>query len=702
MINSDIISFIEKYAPELSGRMRPLSNSEQDNLTRQGNTAESWNMIFVIDGFKSDFILGNRFFGLVVIGATGKKNTNRDGFSFTSGIYNSTIGNCIIKDHITINYLLFCNFYKIEDNVTIHNVGELFTTESARFGNGTQINSHHQIDLINENGGRSILPFAGMTSSDAYLWAKYRDDHELQNRLIEVTKHSNIRLVNTIGSIGNNAIIKNCAKIKNCNIGESTIIHECSLIDNVTIRSTKSAHTAVGADVQLRNTIIGFNNHIDSGAQLDSCITGSTVSIHHTARISHSFIGDNSSIGCCEIANSLIFPSHAQHHNNSFLIATMIGGQSNIAAGATIGSNHNSRTNDGEIWASRGFWPGLCTSFKHNSRFASYCLSAKADYPSELDIPFPFSLISNDIETNSLVIIPAFYFIHNMYSFIRNRVKFINRDKRVIREQHIEHDPLAPDTIEEIFNAIAILEQTAGKQWYSINNQEYQSNVNCQTKGKELFSTDSDLPDFKITRQFEKSNRLSFIKEPSLAWRYYRSIVYWYAASTIVKYALKNSLFVPEKPLPVRNQHWVNCGGQIISEDDLHFLIMKIKSGHEIQDWESIHIIFNDINSKYEYDKYIHALGCMASLEGVEESSFSLSHLKSALQNSIPSCKEIPGLTKKSRSKDFTDHYRSIVYNSKEEFNAVIGTFENDSIISLIENEISTLVSTIDKLIQVV
>ncbi len=701
MINSDIMSFINKYAPELSRRIRPLSNSEQDNLVRQGNIAESWDMIVVLDGFKADFILGNRFFGFVIIGATGKKNTCKDGFSLTSGIYNSTIGNCVIKDHVTINSLLFCNFYKIENSVAIHNIGELFTTESARFGNGTQINSHHQIDLINENGGRAVLPFEGMTSSDAYLWAKYRDDHELQDRLIEITKISNALLVNTIGSIENNAIIKNCAKIRNCNIGESALIHECTLIDNVTIRSTKSEQTAIGADVQLKNSIIGFNNHIDSGTQLSSVITGSSVSIHQTARITHSFIGDNSSIGCCEITNSLIFPSHAQHHNNSFLIATMIGGQSNIAAGATIGSNHNSRTNDGEIWAARGFWPGLCTSFKHNSRFASYCLSAKADYPSELDIPFPFSLIVNDSETNALVIIPAFYFIHNMYSFIRNRVKFVNRDKRIIREQNTEHNPLAPDTIEEIFNAIAILEQTAGKQWYSINNQDYhKAKADYQAKGKELFNTDSDLPDFEIRRQFEKSNRLSLIKEPSLAWRSYRSIVYWYAASTIVEHALKNGLSIPEKPLPVRNLHWVNCGGQIVSKDDLHFVIMKIKSDHDIQNWESIHAIFNDINNRYRYDKYIHALGCMASLEGFDMSSFSLSHIKSALHNSISSCKEIPELTKKSRSKDFSDHFRSIVYSSKEEMNAVLGTFENDSIISQIENEISILISTIEKLIR--
>ena len=63
-----------------------------------------------------------------------------------------------------------------------------------------------------------------------------------------------------------------------------------------------------------------------------------------------------------------------------------------MAAGATIGSNHNSRGADGEIIAGRGFWPGLCVSLKHNSKFASFTIIAKGDYPAELNIPIPFSL----------------------------------------------------------------------------------------------------------------------------------------------------------------------------------------------------------------------------------------------------------------------------------------------------------------------
>ncbi len=133
-------------------------------------------------------------------------------------------------------------------------------------------------------------------------------------------------------------------------------------------------------------------------------------------------------------------------------------GQSNIAAGATIGSNHNSRANDNEIQAGRGFWPGLCVSIKHSCRFASFVLLSKADYPEELDIPLPFSLLNNNPAKDQLEVIPAFWWLYNMYALARNTGSFIIVINARDKVQNIEFDFLAPDTVEEIFNARRLLE----------------------------------------------------------------------------------------------------------------------------------------------------------------------------------------------------------------------------------------------------
>ena len=181
--------------------------------------------------------------------------------------------------------------------------------------------------------------------------------------------------------------------------------------------------------------------------------------LKYGARLINSYLGYNSTISCCEVLNSLIFPAHEQHHNNSFLCAALVLGQSNMAAGATIGSNHNSRGADGEIIAGRGFWPGLCVSLKHNSKFASFTIIAKGDYPAELNIPFPFSLVSNDVSNDRLVIMPAYWFMYNMYALARNEEKYETRDKRVNKTQQIEYDFLAPDSVNEIFDALQLLKK---------------------------------------------------------------------------------------------------------------------------------------------------------------------------------------------------------------------------------------------------
>ena len=49
---------------------------------------------------------------------------------------------------------------------------------------------------------------------------------------------------------------------------------------------------------------------------------------------------------------------------------------------------------------------------------------------SEMNIPFPFSLIVTDEHENQLNIMPGYWFMHNMYALARNSWKYIDRDKR--------------------------------------------------------------------------------------------------------------------------------------------------------------------------------------------------------------------------------------------------------------------------------
>ncbi|HUC83515.1 MAG TPA: DUF4954 family protein, partial [Flavisolibacter sp.] len=404
---------------------RNLSAYEIEVLVRNRNTSDDWNKIQVSDAFNPELVKNCKFFGLVRIGKLESIALEYHNIFMPVGLYDSTIISCDFGDNVVINNVNFMSHYIVGNEVMIANVNELHSTDHSKFGNGIIKEGEVEdvriwLEVCNENGGRKILPFNGMQPGDAYIWSKYRDDDELMEKFKEFTEKKFDKQRGYYGKIGDYCVIKNTSIIKDVWVGANAYIKGANKLKNLTINSSLEAPSQIGEGCELVNGIIGFGCRIFYGVKAVRFFMASHSQLKYGARLINSYLGNNSTISCCEVLNSLIFPSHEQHHNNSFLIAATVMGQSNVAAGATLGSNHNSRAADGEVLAGRGFWPGLCVSIKHNSRFATFTLLAKGDYSAELDIPLPFSLVSNDATNNRLVVMPAYWFMYNMYALARN------------------------------------------------------------------------------------------------------------------------------------------------------------------------------------------------------------------------------------------------------------------------------------------
>ncbi|MCK4626267.1 MAG: DUF4954 family protein, partial [Phycisphaerae bacterium] len=446
---------------------RNLRPEELETLVKNGNTAENWETVLVAEQFSPHQVINCQFFGLVRVGRLEELALTYHDLSVPVGLSNSLIVNCDIGDNAAIHHVRYLAHYIISDHVILQNIDEMHTTDHAKFGNGIVKDGEDEdtrvwLDLINEAGGRSVMPFDGMLPADAYFWAKFRDDADLPERFGQMTQQMFDSRRGFYGTVGENCVVKNCRIIKDVKIGPAAYIKGANKLKNLTVNSSAEEPTQIGEGVELVNGIIGYACHIFYGCKAVRFILGDNSSLKYGARLIHSYLGDNSTVSCCELLNNLIFPAHEQHHNNSFLIASLVMGQSNIAAAATIGSNHNSRSPDGEIQAGRGFWPGLCTSLKHNSRFASFVLLAKGSYPAELDVPLPFCLVSNDVAADRLTLMPGYWWLYNMYALARNSWKFQARDARKHKRQNVEFDSLAPDTAEEMFTALTLLEEWAG------------------------------------------------------------------------------------------------------------------------------------------------------------------------------------------------------------------------------------------------
>ena len=376
---------------------RALHADEIATLVKNDNSAENWAEIFVTDAFNPNLIVNCEFYGLVRIGDLDPRFIEHHDLRLPVGISNSTIISCDIGDNVAIHDVRYLAHYIIGDNCILLNVDEMHTTNHAKFGNGIVKDGEPEdvriwLDLCNETGGRTILPFDGMMPADAYLWAKYRDDPGSSPGSARSPRAGSAR--------GAASTARSASGRSSRTAGSSRTSRSARMLHQGR-QQAQEPHDQLhgrGADADRRGRRAGQRHrrlrlpHL-LRLQGRPLRHGQQLQLKYGARLIHSFLGDNSTVSCCELLNNLIFPVHEQHHNNSFLIASMVMGQSNIAAGATIGSNHNTRANDGEIVAGRGFWPGLCTSFKHNCRFASFVLVAKGDYSDELDIRYPFSMI---------------------------------------------------------------------------------------------------------------------------------------------------------------------------------------------------------------------------------------------------------------------------------------------------------------------
>ena len=690
------------------GGWRHLSSDEIERLVKNDNTAFSWDTIWVTDEFEPRLIKNNKFYGTVRIGRVSDNGLRFHDLRLPIGITNSSIHSCDIGDDCAIHNVHYLSHYIIGSRCMLFNIEEMCTTDHSKFGNGVVKDGEPEdvrikIEIMNETGCRAVYPFDGMITADAYMWAKYIDDKPLQEKLREMTQASVDSRRGYYGTVGEGCVIKNSSIIKDAKIGAACYIKGASKLKNITINSSEKEPSQIGENVIMVNGIMGYGSRVFYSCTAIRFVIGNNSALKFGARLINSVLGDNSTISCCEVLHNLIFPAHEQHHNNSFLIAACVMGQSNMAAGATIGSNHNSRTNDNEVVAGRGFWPGLCTSIKHSCKFASYTLLAKADYPFELNIPLPFSLLSNNAKEDRLEVTPNFWWAHNMYALARNNWKYKTRDKRITKTQNIEFDTFAPDSMEEVIQARALLELWTAKAWYRKENKPFDSLTDGQlrAKGRELLDGDATTVDALevFGENMEKSDRDVLIRKPRRAYHAYGDMLVHYAVMNALDYIEANpaetltsmSAFLKSR----RQREWVNLGGQLMTTSEFDRLRADIRSGR-LASWKDIHKRYNDIWRRYPVDKLRHAYLSLCDLLGVEK--MDAAAWQHAIDEEVRIQHFICDAVYESRRKDHENPFRKATYRNAEEMDAAIGTLEDNSFVKQIRSETETNLKRLEEL----
>lgn len=676
---------------------RHLRAEEVDQLRRNGNGAEDWDEVLVSGDFDAELIRNTRFHGRVRIGRLRPVILEHEDLRVPAGITNSVIIASDVGDDVAIHDVRYLAHYIIGERCILVNIDELRASDRARFGNGIVKEGEPEsarvwLAVMNEGGGRRILCWDGMIAADAYLWAKYRDDAALQARLKELTQRGGDARRGYYGTVGPECVIRSCRVLKDVRIGAHACIQGAERLEDLTIESSAAEPSRIGDGVELEHGIVGYGCNISHGSKAVRFVLGNSANLKYGARLIDTVLGDNSTVSCCEVLNNLIFPGHEQHHNNSFLIAAVVLGQSNIAAGATIGSNHNSRANDNEVEAGRGFWPGLCTSVKHPSRFASFTLLAKGDYPAELDIPLPFALVNNNVSRDELEIMPAYWWLHNMFALARHAWKYRSRDQRRSAVQHIEFDVLAPDTIEEIRRGRHLLELWVGRATVEAGGgdpaEERQERL--RQRGREVLGGTTELTRRLLVRgeRLEKSDRNVVVLRPQAGYQAYGDMLHYYAVKNLAEYwqahpqATLATMLADLGGTPHRA--WTNLGGQLVPTSEVDRLRADIGAGR-LASWQAIHERYDELWQQYPREKQRQALAVLCELCGV--STLTATCWREALERGMQIQEYICAQVHKSRQKDFDNPFCRATYRNLEEMRATVGTVDDSRFVQQIRQE---------------
>ncbi|MCQ2982855.1 MAG: DUF4954 family protein [Treponemataceae bacterium] len=692
-----------RYFPakeHMAGKRR-LTATEKEILIQNRNRSSDpeWNNVYVSEEFDPALLCNTEFQGVVVLGRLTPSTLKYHDLILRTGVYNSLLRNVVVGDDCVIRNVRYLKNYRIGNRVILFNIQEMSCTNHCKFGNGVLKDGEAEDDRIwigvaNENDGRSILPFESMIPADAYIWSRNRGDAELMNRFKAITEKPFSTARNTFGIVEDDVIIKNTTLIKDAKICSATYIKGAFKLKNITVLSSEAEPSQIGEGVEMVNGIMGYGSKVFYQAVAVRFIIGRNCQLKYGARLLNTVLGDNSTVSCCELLNNLIFPFHEQHHNSSFLIAATVMGQSNIASGATIGSNHNSRSPDGEIYAERGFWPGLCSDFKHNSRFAAFSLIAKGSYQSELNITYPFSLVSSNGPDEPITIMPAYWFRHNMFAMARNNSKFLKRDKRKVKVQHIETDPLAPDTVQEI---LASLDRiiTLTKRWlmehdaWFANKTDSTDNLYQLAKDYLHHNVNSDiiLEDNQCMKRYGAR-----IINAAQGYKEYRKVAKYFACKTLAAWCsthggqeLAQITLTEITDIPLFTD-WVNVGGQIIPQEKLNELFAAIKAG-TVDSWDQVHAFYDDCQQNYDAWKARYAVYVMEQLYSRTMAEFTADIYRDIYTDVIAVSNYMYESSISSRQKDYTDYFRSITYENEEEMLAVVGRLEDNSFLKELKRD---------------
>ena len=448
-------------------KLRPLTNTEIGLLVSQNNYAQDWSNIRVVEDFLTQRIVGCHFLGLCRLGRFADDAGTHPDNEIPSGLYNSTLLDVVVGDGALIHRCELVSHYIIDQRSAVCGSwlsGKNLSNNRPRGDGGTPFGNGVWINAGIETGGRAVPLYVDLDSFVSEKSARSTDAGDYRRELERFLAVYTGTVTLPMGYLGKKSRIRGALSIKDSFIGPDVLVEGAARIADCSIIGNEKSPVFIGAGCILDGAILRPGSHLDSQAIVSRSFIAETARVGKQAKVNESYIGPNSVIEEGEVTACFVGPFVAAHHQSLLIAAFWPRGRGNVSSGANVGSNHSSRSPDGEIWPGEGMFFGLGCNIKYPADYSSspYTIIATGVTTLPQKLEFPFSLILQPDEPQVGVspafnrLIPAWVLSDNLYAVRRNEVKFATRNR--VPDTVFDSDPFGPETLEGMKKAAAALE----------------------------------------------------------------------------------------------------------------------------------------------------------------------------------------------------------------------------------------------------
>lgn len=451
--------------------LRAVTREEIAVMEDRGCRADDWAQVQVAEDFDAFRVRRTHLRGACVLGRFAGETEVVSGIRLATGIYDCTLINCQIGNDSLLENVRFAANIIVDREAVLFDVGSITCSGEARFALGMQI------AVGPETGGRELPLWAELTVDEAALVARERGDHAGQQAVRAAVERYAKTAQSPVAWVRRKARVRHTERIRDAYIGIGAVIDHALELSDVTVLSSTEEPTAVGGGATVTASILQCGVRVSGNGivRRSALLEHSAVDDH--ASVESSVIGPNTTIAKGEVTSSLVGPFVGFHHQSLLIAAYWPEGKGNVAYGAMVGSNHNGRAPDQEIWPGEGTFFGLGCAIRFPSDFSEAPYSVFSMGVSTLPqrMRFPFSLVTVPAESlnESQVgvprayneLIPGWNLFANAYGLVRTELKFAKRDKA--KRHLIEYKVLRPQIMRLVRDARdRLLGVTASKPVY--------------------------------------------------------------------------------------------------------------------------------------------------------------------------------------------------------------------------------------------